>query len=219
MNITEIAQNGLHTITRQLVAESMPATEAAHLSAAEKIRQIENKFREIMLVLGLDLNDDSLKDTPLRVAKMYVNETFGGLLLENEPAITLFDNKYNYREMLIERNIPVYSCCEHHFVPIIGKAHIAYISAGKVIGLSKLNRVVHYFSKRPQVQERLTIQIAEYLKEALGTQDVAIVINAEHLCVASRGVRDVGSSTITASYNGLFLDMDKRKEFNAHINS
>ncbi|MCW3120809.1 MAG: folE [Flavipsychrobacter sp.] len=183
----------------------------------EKIALIEQKFKEIMQILGLDLSDDSLKDTPRRVAKMYVNETFSGLLPENAPAITLFDNKYNYSEMLIEKNIPVYSCCEHHFVPIIGKVHIGYISGGKVIGLSKLNRVVNYFAKRPQVQERLTVQIAEYLKKVLGTENVAVIMEAEHLCVASRGIRDIGCTTITSSYHGIFLTSDKRKEFNQQV--
>jgi GTP cyclohydrolase IA len=218
MSIAEFEKNRKGHIIRKLLYDNtlLPA-DLAHLAPAEKIKLIERKFREIMIILGLDLEDDSLKDTPLRVAKMYVNETFSGLLPENEPAITLFENKYGYTDMLIERDIPVYSCCEHHFVPIIGKAHIGYISSGKVIGLSKLNRVVHYFSRRPQVQERLTVQVAEYLKKALGTENVAVVINAEHLCVASRGVRDTGASTITSSYHGQFLNNDTRNEFNQHI--
>ncbi|HYG38237.1 MAG TPA: GTP cyclohydrolase I FolE [Cytophagales bacterium] len=182
------------------------------LTENEKINLIEEKFRDIMLILGLDLKDDSLKDSPRRVAKMYVKEVFSGLSPENEPEITLFDNKYKYSEMLVEKDIPVYSYCEHHFVPIIGKCHIAYISTGKVIGLSKLNRIVHYFSKRPQVQERLTVQIAEYLKEVLGTEDVAVLMDAEHLCVASRGVRDTGSSTFTSSYHGKFHEKETRNE-------
>jgi GTP cyclohydrolase IA len=218
MSIAEFEKNRKGHIIRKLLYDNtlLPA-DLAHLAPAEKIKLIERKFREIMMILGLDLEDDSLKDTSLRVAKMYVNETFSGLLPENEPAITLFENKYGYTDMLIERDIPVYSCCEHHFVPIIGKAHIGYISSGKVIGLSKLNRVVHYFSRRPQVQERLTVQVAEYLKKALGTENVAVVINAEHLCVASRGVRDTGASTITSSYHGQFLNNDTRNEFNQHI--
>lgn len=218
MNIIEKNRNG-HTIRRLLIDNSIIQYDKTILTPAEKIKLVEKKFREIMQVLGLDITDDSLKDTPLRVAKMYVNETFSGLLPENEPDITLFDNKYSYSEMLIEKNIPVYSTCEHHFVPIIGKTHIGYISSGKVIGLSKLNRIVHYFSKRPQVQERLTVQIAEYLKNALGTENVAVVINAEHLCIASRGIRDVGSSTTTGSYHGLFLNGEKRIEFNQQINT
>ncbi len=218
MNLTRSKSNEDRLVINKLLGDNhILIPDADELAPAEKIKLIEKKFRDIMLILGLDLTDDSLKDTPLRVAKMYVNETFSGLLPENEPSITLFDNKYNYSEMLIEKNIPVYSCCEHHFVPIIGKAHIGYISGGKVIGLSKLNRIVHYFAKRPQVQERLTVQVAEYLKEALGTENVAVMMEAEHLCVASRGVRDVGSSTITSSYHGQFLDPVKRNEFNLQI--
>ena len=218
MNITKLKDNrNRYAIREMLMDTSILSTNMDLLDPMEKIKQIEKKFREIMLILGMDLNNDSLKDTPLRVAKMYVNETFSGLLPENEPVMTLFDNDYNYSEMLIEKNIPVYSCCEHHFVPIIGKAHIGYISEGKVVGLSKLNRIVNYFSKRPQVQERLTVQIAEYVKKALGTENVAVVIDAEHLCVASRGVRDVGCSTITSSYHGEFLSGEKRNEFNRQI--
>lgn len=187
------------------------------LAASEQIEIIEYHFRKIMLALGLDLTDDSLKSTPLRIAKMYINETFSGLNPLNEPSITLFENKYKYGEMVLERNIPVYSCCEHHFVPIIGKAHVAYISTGKIVGLSKLNRIVQYFSKRPQVQERLTIEVAEYMKNVMDTEDVAVVINAEHLCVASRGVRDTGCTTITSSYHGLFLKPEKRNEFNTFL--
>lgn len=170
-------------------------------------------FKQIMLVLGLDLEDDSLKDTPGRVAKMYVEETFSGLDDANKPAVTLFENKYNYAEMLVEKNITVYSTCEHHFVPIIGKAHVAYYSSGKVIGLSKINRLVQYYAKRPQVQERLTAQIAEALKEALQTEDVAVYIDAAHLCVAARGVCDVASSTITSHYSGRFQNEAVKKEF------
>jgi len=218
MNITEIEKNRKgHVIRKLLFGNSTLPIETAALSPAEKIKMIEKKFRDIMLILGLDLNDDSLKDTPHRVAKMYVSEMFGGLLPENEPEITLFDNKYNYEEMLIEKNIPFFSNCEHHFVPIIGKAHIGYVSSGKIIGLSKLNRVVRYFASRPQVQERLTVQIAEYLKTALGTENVAVVIDAVHLCVASRGIRDAGASTITGSYHGIFRESDKKNEFNQHI--
>jgi GTP cyclohydrolase I len=220
MNITEAEKNRKGHIIRKLLYDNniLPA-ETLTFTPAEKVKLIEKKFRDIMLVLGLDLEDDSLKDTPNRVAKMYVNELFSGLLPENEPRVTLFDNKYEYTEMLIEKDIPVYSCCEHHFVPIIGRAHIGYISSGKVIGLSKLNRIVHFFSKRPQVQERLTVQIANYLKSVLDTENVAVVIKAEHLCVASRGVRDTGASTVTGSYHGLFLAGEKRNEFNQHINS
>lgn len=178
-----------------------------------KIRAIEKHFREIMKVLGLDLTDDSLKDTPRRVAKMYVKEIFSGLNPANKPDITLFDNKYQYDEIIVEKNIAVYSNCEHHFVPIVGKAHVAYISKGKVIGLSKLNRIVQYCSRRPQVQERLTIDIAGMLKEALHTADVAVIIDAHHHCVASRGVRDEGSNTVTACYQGRFGEPATRNEF------
>ncbi|NWK65061.1 MAG: GTP cyclohydrolase I FolE [Sediminibacterium sp. Gen4] len=179
----------------------------------QKIAEIEGHFRAIMETLGLDLTDDSLKGTPRRVAKMYVKEIFQGLNPANKPAIALFDNKYKYNEMLVEKNISFYSNCEHHFVPIIGKAHVAYISNGKVIGLSKLNRLVEYFAKRPQVQERLTMQIGKELQKDLGTEDVAIVIDAKHLCVASRGVEDDTSSTITAFYGGKFKEEKTKEEF------
>jgi GTP cyclohydrolase I len=159
------------------------------------------------------LNDDSLKDTPARVAKMYVKEVFSGLNPENEPAITLFDNNYQYNKMLIEKEITLYSYCEHHFVPIVGKAHVAYISKGKVIGLSKINRLVQFYASRPQVQERLTNQIAAGLKKAIGTEDVAVVVDAVHFCVASRGVKDTGSSTVTAYYSGKFLNEGIKNEF------
>ncbi len=182
-----------------------------------KIELIEKNFKEIMNILGLDLNDESLKDTPKRVAKMYVKEIFSGLNPENKPKPTLFENKFKFHEMLIERNITIYSYCEHHFVPIIGKAHVAYFPKDHVIGLSKLNRIAQYFAKRPQVQERLTIQIANELKEVLQTEDVAVIIEADHLCVASRGVNDINSSTVTSSYHGKFLNIDIRKEFLQNI--
>ena len=182
-----------------------------------KIELIEKNFKEIMHILGLDLSDESLKDTPRRVAKMYVKEIFGGLNPENKPQPTLFENKYKFNDMLIERNITIYSYCEHHFVPIIGKAHIAYFPKNHVIGLSKLNRIAQYYAKRPQVQERLTMQIANELKESLNTEDVAVIIEADHLCVASRGVSDVNSSTITSNYNGKFMNDNIRKEFLTHI--
>ncbi|HEY9363495.1 MAG TPA: GTP cyclohydrolase I FolE [Chitinophagaceae bacterium] len=178
-----------------------------------KMKLISHHFKQIMLILGLDLEDDSLKGTPDRVAKMYVKEIFKGLNPENKPEITLFENKYNYKEMLVEKNITVYSSCEHHFVPIIGKAHVAYFSSGKVIGLSKINRIVQYYCKRPQVQERLTEQIAEALKEALHTENVAVMIDATHLCVASRGVGDVNSTTITSHFSGKFKTEEVKKEF------
>jgi len=182
-----------------------------------KIELIQNKFKDIMEILGLDLSDESLKDTPKRVAKMYVNEIFQGLNPENKPQPTLFENKFNFNEMLLEKNITIYSYCEHHFVPIIGKAHIAYFPDKHVIGLSKLNRIAQYYAKRPQVQERLTIQIANDLKETLQTEDVAVIIDADHLCVASRGVNDVNSSTVTSSYSGKFMNADVKKEFLSYI--
>lgn len=186
--------------------------DAFDLSDDEKIKKIEAHFREIMLTLGLDLTDDSLNGTPKRVAKMYVKEIFSGLDPKNEPAATLFENKFGYNEMLVEKNIGFYSNCEHHFVPIFGKAHVAYISSGKVIGLSKLNRIVQYFSKRPQVQERLTIQIGKHLQKVLKTEDVAVIMDAKHLCVSSRGIKDDNTSTVTSFFAGKFENIEVRKE-------
>jgi GTP cyclohydrolase IA len=183
----------------------------------EKIKIIAAHFKGIMQTLGLDLNDDSLKETPERVAKMYVKEIFSGLNPKNKPEVTMFENKYQYNKMLIEKNISLYSYCEHHFVPIIGKVHVAYISKGKVIGLSKINRLVQYYSKRPQVQERLTVQIAEAIKKATGTEDVAVLIDAVHLCVASRGIKDTNSSTITSDYSGKFINEEIKNEFLALV--
>ncbi len=187
--------------------------DAFQLSDEEKIEKIATHFAEIMDILGLDRKDDSLSGTPRRVAKMYVKEIFSGLNPENFPDIKLFDNKYNYDQMLVEKNIVFYSNCEHHFVPIIGKAHVAYISSGKVIGLSKINRIVQHFAKRPQVQERLTMQISNAMKRALETEDVAVVIDATHLCVSSRGVKDVNSSTVTSHFTGQFANEEKKNEF------
>lgn len=192
-------------------------TDAFDISDDAKIAIISGHFREIMNTLGLDLGDDSLSGTPGRVAKMFVNEIFAGLNPKNKPEIALFENKYQYNQMLVEKDITVYSNCEHHFVPIIGKAHVAYISSGKVIGLSKLNRIVQYYSQRPQVQERLTIQIANELKSVLETDNVAVVIDAVHLCVSSRGIRDTKSSTVTAEYGGVFLEADRKREFLSYI--
>jgi len=183
-----------------------------------KIELIEKHFREIMLILGLDLTDDSLQGTPHRVAKMYVKEIFSGLNPANKPKISLFENKYCYNQMLVEKDITFYSNCEHHFVPIVGKAHVAYISDGQVIGLSKLNRIVQYYAKRPQVQERLTMQIGRELQEILQTEDVAVVIDAKHLCVSSRGVQDVNSATVTAFYEGKFREEATKNEFLKYIN-
>lgn len=186
--------------------------DAFDLTNKEKIEIIAAHFHEIMHTLGLDLTDSSLKDTPTRVAKMYVNEIFKGLDQTNKPSISLFENNYHYDQILLERNITLYSYCEHHFVPIIGKAHIAYIPKQHVIGLSKLNRIAQYFGKRPQVQERLTEQIAHELKKILGTEDVAVIIEADHLCVSSRGIGDTSSDTITYHLGGKFKIGTKRDE-------
>ena len=183
----------------------------------EKIAAIEPHFRAIMEILGMDLRDDSLRGTPLRVAKMYVKELFQGLNPANMPSMTLFENKFQYNEMLVEKNINFYTNCEHHFVPFFGKAHVAYISSGKVIGLSKLNRLVEYFSKRPQVQERLTMQVGKALQTVLQTQDVAIMMDAKHLCVSSRGVKDDSSNTITSFFGGKFQEETTKMEFLKYI--
>ncbi|MDA9126311.1 GTP cyclohydrolase I FolE [Flavobacteriaceae bacterium] len=191
--------------------------DAFKLSDGEKKKKIAILFEEIMDVMGLDLTDDSLKGTPERVAKMYIDEIFSGLNPINKPKVALFDNKYQYNQMLVEKDITFYSNCEHHFVPIIGKAHISYISSGKVIGLSKLNRIVQYYAKRPQVQERLTNQIAEELKGILGTEDVAVIIDAKHLCVSSRGIKDDTSATVTAFYGGTFNTSAKIAELQNYL--
>ena len=188
------------------------------LSDQEKIERIADNVRDILLTLGMDLEDDSLKGTPERVAKMYVGEIFAGLHPERRPKSSTFDNKYKYGEMLVEKNITVYSTCEHHLLPIVGKAHVAYLSNGSVVGLSKMNRIVDYFAKRPQVQERMNIQIVRELQRVLGTEDVACVIDAKHLCVNSRGIRDVDSSTVTAEYGGRFKEEGLRREFLEYIN-
>jgi GTP cyclohydrolase I len=192
-------------------------TNAMVLSDSEKISKIEHHFTEIMHTLGLDLYDDSLCGTPKRVAKMYVKEMFSGLNPINKPAISLFENKYGYNKMLIEKDITLYSNCEHHFVPIIGKVHVAYIPHQQVIGLSKINRLVQYFANRPQVQEPLTIQIAEELKNIFKHNDVAVLIEADHLCVASRGIKDTNSVTLTASYSGQFENEATKQEFLLHV--
>ncbi len=192
--------------------------DAFKLSNEEKIDIIKDDVRHIMETLGLDLSDDSLKGTPNRVAKMFVKEIFGGLDPKKKPKASTFDNKYKYGEMLVEKNITVYSTCEHHLLPIVGRAHIAYISSGTVVGLSKMNRIVDYYAKRPQVQERLTIQIVKELQEVLETEDVACVIDAKHLCVNSRGIRDIESSTVTSEFGGKFKEAATRKEFLDYIN-
>lgn len=193
--------------------------DAFDLDDDEKIVRIEKHFREIMQILGLDLNDDSLNGTPRRVAKMYVKEVFSGLNPKNRPHARLFDNKYNYNQMLVEKDITFYSHCEHHFVPIYGKAHVAYFSSGKVIGLSKINRIVQYYAKRPQVQERLTVQIGKEMARVLHTEDIGVVIDANHMCVASRGVGDTNSKTGTAYFSGKFNDENIKREFLNYINS
>jgi len=217
-NNTELAD----VLDDQHVATSIETpvrADAFEMDDESKIELIQKHFREIMHILGLDLSDDSLRGTPHRVAKMYVKEVFSGLNPANKPNTKLFENKYRYNEMLIEKDITLFSYCEHHFVPIIGKVHVAYISNGKVIGLSKINRLVQYYGKRPQVQERLTNQIAEGLKEALMSDDVAVIIDADHLCVASRGINDTNSSTITASYSGRFQEEATKTEFFSLINA
>lgn len=208
--------NGHELIGDNHVATSMdtPMREDAFLlSDEQKMLLIEDKFRDIMHVLGLDLTDDSLNGTPHRVAKMFVKEIFSGLNPENKPKISVFENKFKYGEMLVEKNINLNSTCEHHFLPIVGKAHVAYVANGQVVGLSKINRVVDYYARRPQVQERLTVQIANELKQILKTEDVAVIIDAKHLCVSSRGIQDEGSSTITAEYGGVFKDQRRKEEF------
>lgn len=190
---------------------------AFELSDDEKISRIEKDMANIMTTLGLDLSDDSLKGTPHRVAKMFVKEVFGGLHPNRKPKASNFDNKYKYGEMLVEKNIVLYSTCEHHFLPIVGRAHVAYISNGTVIGLSKMNRIVEYYAKRPQVQERLTMQIVKEMQEALGTDNVACVIDAKHLCVNSRGIKDIESSTVTSEYGGLFKEDKYKREFLDYI--
>ncbi|MEO1516625.1 MAG: GTP cyclohydrolase I FolE [Bacteroidota bacterium] len=185
----------------------------------EKIKNIEGYFKLIMEELGLDLSDDSLSGTPYRVAKMYVKELFYGLDPKNRPKISTFDNKYKYKKMLIEKDITVDSSCEHHFLPIIGHAHVGYIPNKKVIGLSKINRLVDYYAHRPQVQERLSVQILKDLQEVLDTQDVIVMINAKHLCVSSRGIQDKDSSTISIEYGGRFKDKGYRDEFLSAVNN
>jgi len=211
-NSQEIGDNHVGTSAKTPLRD-----DAFAINDEEKMKRIEGSVREILDTLGMDLTDDSLQGTPRRVAKAFINEIFSGLNPDNRPKLSTFDNTYNYGEMLVEKNITVYSTCEHHLLPIIGRAHIAYMSKGKVIGLSKMNRIVDYFAKRPQVQERLTMQVVQALQEALGTQDVACVIDAKHLCVNSRGVRDIESSTVTSEFGGKFKERDVRREFLDYI--
>jgi len=195
-----------------------PLTENAFdISDEEKKDKIAILFSQIMEVMGLDLRDDSLKGTPKRVAKMYIEEIFSGLNPANKPKIALFENKYKYNQMLVEKNIQFYSNCEHHFVPIFGKVHVAYVSSGKVIGLSKINRIVQYFANRPQVQERLTNQIAMELSDVLDTKDIAVIVDAKHLCVASRGIKDDSSATVTSYYGGVFNAPEKIVELQNYL--
>ena len=208
----EIGDNHLYTST-----ETPLRSDAFKKDDNLKIELIEKHFEEIMHILGFDLNDDSLKGTPHRVAKMYVKEIFKGLNPKNRPKIKLFENKFNYDQMLVEKDISFYSNCEHHFVPIVGKVHVGYISNGYVIGLSKIHRIVNFYAKRPQVQERMTVQIADELKKSLKTDDVAVVIDAAHLCVSSRGVEDTTSSTLTTQYHGKFKENQVKEEFLNHI--
>lgn len=191
--------------------------DAFELPNEKKIELIKKDVHNIMQTLGLDMTDDSLKGTPNRVAKMFVNEIFGGLHPDRKPKASTFDNKYKYGEMLVEKNIVVYSTCEHHLLPIVGRAHVAYISNGTVVGLSKMNRIVDYYAKRPQVQERLNIQIVRELQKVMNTEDVACVIDAKHLCVNSRGIRDIESSTVTGEFGGAFKDPAVKREFLDYI--
>jgi len=213
-SIEEIGEDHLYT-----GLETPMKKDAFKISDETKKEKIADLFSQIMDVMGLDLTDDSLQGTPNRVAKMYIDEIFSGLNPANKPRVALFDNKYQYNQMLVEKNITFYSNCEHHFVPIMGKAHVAYISSGKVIGLSKLNRIVQYFAKRPQVQERLTNQIGEELKSILETEDVAVIIDAKHLCVSSRGIKDESSATVTTFYSGAFNTSQKIAELQNYINN
>ena len=223
---TLIKETGLNGFSEEEIGDDHIATsldtpmraDAFDMSNDQKKEKISELFGQIMDVMGLDRTDDSLKGTPNRVAKMYIDEIFSGLDPRNKPKVALFDNKYQYNQMLVEKNITFYSNCEHHFVPIIGKAHLAYISSGKVIGLSKLNRIVQYYAKRPQVQERLTNQIAAELKTVLDTEDIAVIIDAKHLCVSSRGIKDDTSATVTSYYGGAFNTPDKIAELQNYLN-
>ncbi len=210
--IEELGENHVGTS-----AKTPLRADAFDISDEEKINRIQESVKDILTTLGMDLEDDSIQGTPKRVAKAFVNELFMGLNPKNKPVPSTFDNNYSYGEMLVEKNIVVYSTCEHHLLPIIGRAHVAYISDGKVIGLSKMNRIVEYYAKRPQVQERLTMQVVQALQEALGVEDVACVIDAKHLCVNSRGIKDIESSTVTAEFGGKFKERDTKREFLNYI--
>ena len=199
-------------------SEETPLKEGAFdISDTDKVSLIQQKVYEILDILGMDLTDDSLRGTPRRVAKMFVNEIFSGINPKNKPKMSTFENKYNYGEMLVEKNVTLYSTCEHHLLPIVGLAHVAYISNGTVVGLSKINRIVKYFAERPQVQERLTIQIVRELQKVLKTDNVACIIDAKHLCVNSRGIKDINSSTVTSEFGGKFKDDNFKREFLDYI--
>lgn len=208
----EIGDNHIATSAKNPVRE-----DAFMLTDEQKIEAIKKDVESILSTLGMDLTDDSIKGTPNRVAKMFVKELFGGLNPNKKPSASTFDNNYKYGEMLVEKNITLYSTCEHHLLPIIGRAHVAYISNGTVVGLSKMNRIVEYFAKRPQVQERLTMQIVQELQRVLNTEDVACIIDAKHLCVNSRGIKDIESSTITSEFGGKFKDEATKREFLDYI--
>ena len=208
----EIGDNHISTSANNPIRK-----DAFDLSDDDKIESIKKDVQNILLTLGMDLTDDSMKGTPNRVAKMFVKEIFGGLHPNKKPKASTFENSYKYGEMLVEKNITLYSTCEHHLLPIIGRAHVAYISSGRVIGLSKINRIVEYYSKRPQVQERLTMQIVQELQLALGTEDVACIIDAKHLCVNSRGIKDIESSTVTSEFGGKFKEEQTRRELLEYI--
>ena len=210
--LDEIGDNHIAT-----TAQNPVRSDAFEIGDDEKIELIKKDVENILLTLGMDLTDDSMKGTPNRVAKMFVKELFGGLNPDKKPKASTFDNNYKYGEMLVEKNITLYSTCEHHLLPIIGRAHVAYISNGRVVGLSKMNRIVEYFAKRPQVQERLTMQIVQELQQVLNTQDVACVIDAKHLCVNSRGIKDIESSTVTSEFGGKFKEEATRREFLDYI--
>ncbi len=215
-----MSENNQKNIDKHLFAtiKTPVRADVNKMSDDQKMKYIAEKTKDILDILGLDLKDDSLSGTPRRVAKMFVKEIFKGLNPDNLPKLSAFDNKYKYGEMLVERDISVFSTCEHHLLPIIGKAHVAYISNGKVLGLSKINRIVDYFARRPQVQERLTVQIVKAMQEALNTEDVACIIDAKHMCLVSRGIKDITSSTLTAEYAGKFKNPQVRKEFLSYIN-
>jgi len=206
--IKEIGENHIGTS-----AQNPIRADAFELSDQEKIDKIQESVKDILHTLGMDLTDDSIQGTPRRVAKAFVNEIFMGLNPKNMPKASTFENNYKYGEMLVEKNIVVYSTCEHHLLPIIGRAHVAYISNGRVVGLSKMNRIVEYYAKRPQVQERLTMQVVQAMQDALGTQDVACIIDAKHLCVNSRGIKDIESSTVTSEFGGKFKEKETKRDF------